>query len=77
MLTHTGEINIEEINNVITNITQITQQTNREAGILVETMIEESTLPCQSGVTVCNRCSKTNEYLSTLTISLLIFICSN
>jgi hypothetical protein len=76
-LTHTGEIDIVEINNVIQNITQIAQQTTNQAEILVETMVEESTLPCRPGVIGCNGSSKINGYFSILIISLLIFVCSN
>lgn len=76
-MTHTGEIDIVEINNVIQNITQIAQQTSNQAEILVETMVEESTLPCRPGVIGCNGSSKINGYFSISIISLLIFVCSN
>ncbi|CAF3031573.1 unnamed protein product [Rotaria sp. Silwood2] len=77
VLTHSGEIDIDQINNVIQNITQIAQQTNNEAEILVETMVEESTLPCRPGVIGCNGCSKRNGYFTVSIISLLAFVCSN
>ncbi|CAF4093432.1 unnamed protein product, partial [Rotaria magnacalcarata] len=49
ILTHKGEINIEDMSDVIKNITHITEQTATEAEIEVETMIENSTLPCKPG----------------------------
>ncbi|CAF5224511.1 unnamed protein product, partial [Rotaria magnacalcarata] len=53
ILTHKGEINIEDMSDVIKNITHITEQTATEAEIEVETMIENSTLPCKPGVIGC------------------------
>ncbi|CAF1531692.1 unnamed protein product, partial [Rotaria sordida] len=77
VLTHSGEIDIDEINNVIQNITQIAQQTNNEAEILVETMVEESTILCRPGVIGCNGCSKRNGYFTISIISLLVCVPSN
>ncbi|CAF1049934.1 unnamed protein product [Adineta steineri] len=53
ILTHTGEIKIEEINNIIQNTTQIAVETINQVATEVETMIEGSTWPCQPDVPVC------------------------
>ncbi|UJR06888.1 hypothetical protein I4U23_011177 [Adineta vaga] len=74
ILIHRDEMDVEEINNVLQNITQITQQTTNEAEVIVETMIEESTIPCRPGIIGCNGGAKINGHLAALATSVFIVV---